>query len=177
MVSNGVGSALLGGWKLNGVLTSFTGSPFTVSSSTTPLNCPNCGSQRADLVKSSVQMLGGTGPGQSWFDPLAFAPVTTARFGTAGFNILRGPGAVNLDMGLFREIRVSERYQLEIRGEALNATNTPHFSNPGANVDNLQKNADGTVRSLGGFTEITSVNTRREGIDERVFRVGLHVRF
>ena len=110
-------------------------------------------------------------------DPLAFAPVTTARFGTAGFNILRGPGAVNLDMGLFREFRMSERWQLEIRGEALNATNTPHFNNPGANVDNLLRNADGSVRSLGGFTEITSTSTRREGIDERIFRVGMHVRF
>jgi len=177
MLNNGVGSALLGGWRLNGVLTMFSGTPFTVSSSTTPLNCPNCGSQRADLVKSSVEYYGKTGPGQSWFDPLAFAPVTTARFGTAGFNILRGPGAVNFDMGLFREIRMSDRWQLQIRGEALNATNTPHFNNPGANVDNLQKNVDGSIRSLGGFTEITSVNTRREGIDERVFRIGLHIRF
>ncbi len=177
LLNGGVGSALVGGWKLNALLAMFTGTPFTVSSSTTPLNCPGCGSQRADLVKSSVQYYGNTGPGQSWFDPLAFAPVSTARFGTAGFNILRGPGAVNLDMGLFREFRMSERWQLEIRGEALNATNTPHFNNPGANVDNLQRNADGSIRSLNGFTEITSTTTRREGIDERLFRIGMHIRF
>jgi hypothetical protein len=91
--------------------------------------------------------------------------------------MLRGPGAINLDMGVSRQFRVSERWQLEIRGDALNATNTPHFSNPGANVDNLLRNADGSVRSLNGFTEITSTTTRREGIDERIFRVGLHVRF
>ncbi len=176
-LNSGAGAVLLGGWKLNSLLVMFTGSPFSVSSSTTPLNCPGCGSQRADLVKSSVQYVGGTGPGQSWFDPLAFAPVTTVRYGTAGFDLLRGPGAVNLDMGLFREIRMSERWLLEIRGEALNATNTPHFNNPGTNVDNLIRNADGSVRSLNGFTEITSTSTRREGIDERLFRVGLHLRF
>ena len=177
MLSDGVGAKLLGGWKLNALLAAFTGAPFTVSSSTTPLNCTTCGSQRADVVKSGVQMLGGTGPGQSWFDPLAFASVTTARYGTAGFDMVRGPGAINLDMGVFREFRVSERCTLEIRGEALNATNTPHFNNPGANVDNLLRNADGSIRSLGGFTEITSTTTRREGIDERIFRVGLHIRF
>src|SRR5271169_6476493 len=41
------------------------------------------------------------------------------------------------------------------RGEALNATNTPHFSNPGANGDNLQRNSDGSIRSLNGFSTIT----------------------
>ncbi len=77
--------------------------------------------------------------------------------------------------GIFRKL--SEGWKLEIRGEALNATNTPHFNNPGANVDNLQKNPDGSIRALNGFTEITSVNTRREGIDERVLRIGMHIRF
>lgn len=33
--------------------------------------------------------------------------------------------------------------------------------------------ADGTIRSLGGFTEITSTTgTGREGIDERMCRLG-----
>jgi len=66
---------------------------------------------------------------------------------------------------------------LEIRGEALNAANTPHFNNPGSNVSSMILNPDGTVRSTNGYTEITSVSTRREGIDERLFRIGVHVRF
>ena len=103
--------------------------------------------------------------------------MTDIRFGTAGFNSLRGPGAINLDLGIFRELRFSERWNLEIRAEALNATNTPHFNNPGSNVSSMVLNSDGTVRSLNGYTEITSVNTRREGLDERMFRLGLHVRF
>jgi hypothetical protein len=177
LLSSGAGSALAGGWKVTALLASFTGLPFSVSSSTTPLNCPGCGSQRADQVAPSVQILGGTGPGQSWFNPLAFAPVRTARFGTAGFDDLYGPGAVNLDMGLFREFRVRERWHMEIRGEALNATNTPHFSNPSATADNLILNPNGSVLNLNGFSTITSTVTRREGIDQRVFRIGLHIRF
>ena len=50
--------------------------------------------QRADQVKPTVQKLGGVGRGQSFFDPLAFAPVTQPRFGTAGFNSL-GAGTVS----------------------------------------------------------------------------------
>ena len=36
------------------------------------------------------------------------------------------------------------------RDEALNVTNTAHFSNPGNNVSNMVLNTDGTIRSLGG---------------------------
>ena len=170
-------SALLGGWQVSGILSAYSGTPFTVTASGTSLNAPS-NSQRADLVKTNVATLGGAGRGQSYFDPLAFAPVTQARFGTAGFNILRGPGLVNLDFGLFRELKVGEQLRVQFRAEALNATNTPHFANPGANVSNLQLNADGSVRSLGGFTEITAVTgTGREGIDERVFRFGLRLSF
>jgi hypothetical protein len=40
-------------------------------------------------------------------------------------------------------------------------------------------NADGTIKSLGGYTSITSTNggQGREGIDERMLQLGLRVRF
>lgn len=173
----GLASAVAGGWQINTVFSSVSGTPFTVSASGTSLDAPG-NSQRADQVKPEVRILGGVGRGQSYFDPLAFKPVTAARFGTAGFNSLRGPGAVNLDLGLFREFRVKDRWRIQFRAEASNFTNTPHFANPGGNVSNLQLNSDGSIRSLGGFTEITGTRgTGREGIDERVFRFGLRVSF
>jgi len=47
-----------------------------------------------------------------------------------------------------------------------------------ANVSNLQLNADGTIRNLGGFSSITSTaNSGRDGIDERVFRLGVRLGF
>ena len=67
---------------------------------------------------------------------------------------------------------------MQFRAEALNLTNTPHFSNPGANVSNMVLNTDGSIRSLGGYTVITSTTgTGREGIDERMFRLGLRIIF
>lgn len=178
-INNGFASALAGGWQWNGAFSAYSGTPFSVSAAGTSLNAPG-NSQRADQVKADVAFPGGIGTGASYFDPLAFAPVTEARFGTAGFNSLRGPGLVNLDLSLFRTFRLSERINLQFRAEALNATNTPHFSNPGANVSNMQLNADGSIRSLNGYTQVTSVNANgngREGIDERFFRFGLRFSF
>jgi hypothetical protein len=119
----------------------------------------------------------GTGPGQSWFDPLAFQEVTAPRFGNAGFNSLRGPHLYNLDFGLFRDFAITERVHVQFRAEAFNFTNTPHFALPGNNVSDMVLN-NGRVADLGGFSEITSVtNLAREGIDERQFRFGLRLAF
>lgn len=163
---NRVASALTGGWQLSWLFSAFTGYPFSVSSSGTSLNAPN-NAQRADQVKAEVKKLGNIGRGTPFYDPTAFAPVTTARYGTAGFNTLRSPGTVSLDLGIFREFRVTEGIKLQFRTEAFNATNTPHFAAP-ANTNASNPN----------FLEIT--NTRqfgREGIDERVFRFGLRLAF
>ncbi len=170
-------SWLAGGWQINGILSLVSGFPFNVTASGTSLNAP-ASAQRADQVKSDVAILGGAGRGQSYFDPLAYRAVTEPRFGTAGFNSLRGPGIVNLDMSLFRDFVITERWRIQLRAEGFNSSNTPHFGNPGANVSNLQLNPDGSVRNLVGFTEITSLaNTGRDGQDERVFRFGLRLSF
>jgi hypothetical protein len=148
-----------------------------VTAAGTSLNAPG-NTQRADQVKPEVQILGEVGPGKSYFDPFAFAPVTEARFGTAGFNTVRGPGLVNIDLALVRNFRFAERWEIQLRADALNATNTPHFANPGNNVSNMQLNPNGTIRNLGGYTEVRSTTgTGREGVDERVFRLGMRIRF
>ena len=104
--------------------------------------------------------------------------MTTARFGTSGYNSLRGPGVKNFDFSLFRTFHVTERVTTQFRAEAFNLTNTPHFSNPGANVSNMQLNTDGTIKNLGGFSQITTTSgIGREGVDERVFRFGLRIAF
>jgi hypothetical protein len=176
--ANGGGPAtwLAGGWQVNSILSLSSGFPFYVTSAST-LNALGT-TQRADQVKENVQYLGNGGRGVSYFDPFAYRPVTDIRFGTAGFNSLVGPGIANLDLGVFRQFRITERWNVQFRAEAFNSTNTPHLGNPGTNVSNLQLNADGSIRALGGYTEITGLqNTGRDGIDERVFRFGIRIGF
>ncbi len=173
----GWAAKIAGGWQLNTLVSAYSGRPFSVTTSATALNAPGS-TQRADQVKPNVAILGGVGPGQSYFDPLAFAPVNAPRFGTAGYYTLRGPGTFNADLSLFRNFKPMERLTMQVRAEAFNVTNTPHFSAPGASASDLVLNSDGSIKSLGSYTVISStLGTGREGIDQRVFRAGIRLTF
>jgi len=151
MAQSGVAAAVLGNWQANGILSAYTGTPFTVTAPGASLNAPN-NTQTANQVKSTVQKLGNYGPGQYFYDPTAFAPVTAANtFGTTGRNILRNPGSFNTDLDLTRDFRFGERLDLQFRAEAFNLANTPHYN--GVN--------SGSVTS-GSFLQITSATGERQ---------------
>jgi hypothetical protein len=172
-------SWIAGGWQVNNIISIMSGQPFSVTADGASLNAPES-MQRADLLTEDVRIIGGVGRGNAYFDPLAFGdPATTLRagqfrFGTAGWNLLRGPGIKRWDFGLFRQFRASDRVNVQFRMECFNCTNTPHFSNPAANRSNLQLNPDGSVRNLNGFAEITGT---RADFPERQIRVGLRLGF
>ena len=96
-------------------------------------------------------MLGDIGPGRKWFDTTAFSIPTAATFGNAGRNTLSGPGYWNLDLSLSKRFNITERFRAELRGEAFNLTNTPHFNNPTSALDSTQF---GEVRSAFGERQI-----------------------
>jgi hypothetical protein len=153
-------SAIVRNWSLNGVFSRVSGTPFTVTASGASVNAPG-NLQTADLVKEPNK-LGGIGPGNPYYDPSSWAPVTEVRFGNTGRNTVRGPGWTNLDLSLFRRFPIG-RFGLEARVEAFNVTNTPHFNNP--------SDANRSVNSS-GFMTITSAQG-----DERQIRLGLRLQF
>jgi hypothetical protein len=162
-LTDGIAAHIVGGWQLNAYFTAFSGSTMTMSSSGASLNAQG-NPQRADEVKP-FEVLGGVGPGNPWFDTTSFAPVTQARFGTSKANGYRGPGYANLDASLFRTFRISQKVAVQFRLEALNVTNTPHWANPGNNVNAID------------FGQITfTANPGRE-YDERNLRLGVRVTF
>jgi hypothetical protein len=160
MLTSGAANHIVGGWQVNGILTSMTGTAFNIASAGTSVNSQG-NTQTADQVLPNVRILGGVGTGNSYFDPLAFAQVTDVRFGNTGRNIVRGPGVVNLDFSLFRDFQVRENWKLQFRAESFNLTNTPAFNNPGATVSNATRNPDGSIRALNGYSEITAAGAGR----------------
>jgi hypothetical protein len=161
MANDGILAVIAGGWEVNAILTRASGTPFTVTSSATSLNAPGS-TQTAEQILANVQILGQIGPNVSYFNPVAFAPVTTANFGNSGRDILRGPGLFNLDGSVFRTFPIREKINLQFRAEAFGLTNSPQFSNPGANVSSATFNADGSVKALNGYTVISSSTGERQ---------------
>lgn len=178
-LTKGPASYVLGGWRVSSLLSAYSGSPFTVAADGTSLNMPGS-SQQADVLGTPVK-LGGYGRGQAYYDWTTFKSVTNAagqaeaRFGTGGLMNLTGPGIFNMDLGVHRNFKVTERWNAELRAEALNLTNTPQLGNPSNNISSL-RTANGQF--TGGVFEITGVaNTGRDGLVQRAIRLGLRVTF
>ena len=168
---------LAGGWQASGLLSRYSGSPFTLTSDGTSLNMPN-NTQTGDVLGTPIK-LGNYGTGQAYYDWKTFAPVTGAngvRFGTGGINNLRGPGIANLDIALFRRFDLNDRVNIQFRAEAMNVTNTPQLGMPSSNISSLRLNPAGSF--AGGVFEINSTaNTGRDGLVQRAFRLGIRVGF
>ena len=151
----------LGGWQFNGIYTLQSGMPFDLNVG---------GTERPDLVgKFSVN------PGDiaDYINASAFAgppatlypdgSVNFNRPGTAGRNILIGPGYSNLDFSLIKNFHVTERVNVTFRVQFYNITNTPHFGQPNGQLGTYNNAA--VFQPNGQFGLISSVLpfSNREG--------------
>jgi len=162
---SGVSRAILGGWQINGIFSSFKGQQFTLSASDASLNMP--GNQQTPDQVGPIVYTGciGPDPGCTFFDTAAFKPVTDVRFGTVGRNTMRAPGVVNMDLSLYRTFKLTEKFDLQFRAEAFNLSNTPHFAAPSTSV-----NSD-------DFGQVTYTDTDWGYGRSREFRFGLRLGF
>jgi hypothetical protein len=157
--------AVVNDWQINGTFATFSGTPFTVTANGAIVNMPG-NQQTADLTGTPTKV-GEVGASGLYYDSAAWAQPQGVRFGNTGRNQFRGPGAVNLDMSLFRAFPMGGARRLEFRVEASNVTNTPKFVNPTNDV-----NSGNFMRILGTFGTATS-----GAYFERNIRLGLRFSF
>jgi hypothetical protein len=128
---SGVGKALFGGWRFNGILTLQTGSPFSVAAGV-DRSLAGVGADHADVL-GPVALYNGRSRNSKvaeFFDTTPFALPALGTFGSSGRNIIHGPGIENFDASLFKIIPVSEQRRFELRWELFNSLNRPNFFNP-----------------------------------------------
>jgi hypothetical protein len=131
--AEGAAAKIAGGWQINPAVFLYSGLPFTVIADGASLSAPQ-NTQVADQISADVRKLGGVGPGAPFYDTSAFAPVREPRFGNMSPYALRGPRLFNMGLGLFRSFQTTESFNIQLRAEALNFTNTPTLNNPNAAV-------------------------------------------
>jgi hypothetical protein len=135
LARSGVAGAVLGGWQVSGIMSAYTGTPFTVTDSTAT-NAPALSNTQTANQVAPVVRLGDVGPGTFYYDPQSFASVGVINtFGSMGRNVLRNPGVWNTDLTIARTFTITERIRAQFRGEFYNLPNTSHFNTPAsANV-------------------------------------------
>jgi hypothetical protein len=154
---NGLTKAILGNWETNGILTILSGTPFTVLVSGDQLGQNNTDPyQYPDRVN---------GPGcanpvnpqnyNGYVKVSCFAaPNPSYRIGNAGRNSVIGPGEINMDFSLFKNIpipKISEAFKAQFRAEFFNVFNRPNFQSPNDNRV-IMDSTGATTGNAGVFT-------------------------
>ena len=154
---SGAANWLAGGWQIQGLLSAISGAWFAPSVSGI-VNAPG-NADRPNWI-APVTYTNKTGPGEKFFSVSSFATPAQNTLGNAGRNILRGPGFGNFDAAVHRNFQIKERFQVALRIESFNSTNTAHYNNPNGNAQSPQ------------FGEINGAEQ-----DQRQFQIGLTLRF
>jgi hypothetical protein len=147
---------LVGGWQSSLIAMVQTGTPVDLSTGHyQPGNRPN-------LIKpiSYPKSISGY-----WFDTSSFAdPVSVPGYnstptylglGTLGRNQIYGPGYRRVDLSVQKNLRVKEKYTLELHADAFNVLNSAEFTNPnsgmfGGNFGQIEGTQGNSNRQLQG---------------------------
>ncbi len=128
---------IIGGWELAGMLNWSVGRPFTAYSGATtfssvvqsPANCSSCPRSLGDVFDDART-------GLKWYfndaDRAKFSGVEPGQMGNTGRNYFRGDRWFNVDMAFLKRVKISERYNVELRADSTNISNTPSFGFPTA---------------------------------------------
>jgi hypothetical protein len=130
---------IFGGWETNGIVTLTSGNWMTIVSGRD--NSQSAVNQdRADLVGDPF--LDTSRPRSElinrYFNTSAFAVNAVGTFGTAGRNILRGPGDANFDAGISKNFVIREGMRIQFRSEFFNTLNRVNLGNPNTNATAAQ---------------------------------------
>jgi hypothetical protein len=126
---------LINGWELNGIISAESGLPFNVVSgrdnSGTGVNA-----DRPDLIGNPYLDTGRPKAERilKYFDPAAFAQNAPGTFGNAGRNLIVGPGASSVDLGIVKTFRIKEQHRVRFRAESFNTMNRTNLDNPNGNL-------------------------------------------
>jgi hypothetical protein len=158
---------IVGNWHLNGLVSLRTGVPYTLRYN----GCQGVwGACRPDVVPGmnpNSAPTNGRDP-QQWFDINSVTVPAPLTDGNLGLQSQTGPPARTLDLSVFKDFPITERWRVQFRAESFNLANTPVYNIPG---NNLQDS-----RALGGNGNFGKITSTAAGT-ERHIQFALRLQF
>jgi carboxypeptidase family protein/TonB-dependent receptor-like protein len=130
---------LTSGWRMVGITRFTTGLPVTMANGSDGSLLGTFGSgigPGLDLPNYNGGNLKFTDPrsGQPYFDKSLFSPEALGVLGDSNRRFFHGPGINNWDLGLIKDLKLTERVNCQFRAEFFNVFNHAQFNNPGGNI-------------------------------------------
>jgi hypothetical protein len=154
---------LIGGWQWNSIFNAQGGFPISPlvgsnRSGNGDTRNPDVPNRNPDFKGNPVLGVDEFKKTGRYYDPNAFSVPLAGTFGNAGRSAFRGPGLVNVDTSLFKQIPLNERWKLQFRTEFFNILNHANFNSPNPIV------FEGTTVSstAGTITDIVSDGNGRQ---------------
>jgi hypothetical protein len=150
---------VVGGWQVTSLLTLQSGLPVYV---TMAANRLADGGQRPNLTgnpRGDCSIMGVVNNTCNFFnvggfsDPGDQVPGNAPRYDGR----LRGNPINNIDMGIFKNVKLTEHMTVQVRGEFFNFTNTPQFAAPAASFGST---SFGTINMLANSPRQTQIGLR-----------------
>jgi len=121
----------IGGWQMNATTTYRTGFPLFIFQQNQN-SVIGAGAQRPNATGISPVVSGSTESKiNDYINPAAFSLAPAFTYGNLSRSInYMGPGMKNWDASIFKDFKIREKFNGQLRAEALNLTNSPLFANP-----------------------------------------------
>jgi hypothetical protein len=118
----------IAGWQIAGLVRIQAGDAVAVTQATNNNSSLGYAVQRPNRTANPNDFEGRTVA--RYFNTAAFTTVPQFVIGNSSRNPVRGPGLQNADLMIGKTFRITERFNLELRAEAFNVSNTPPLNDP-----------------------------------------------
>jgi hypothetical protein len=156
---NGFVKIVANGWSLNGITRFWSGVPINVTSNGDTGTLAGSSGQRADYLGG--QIYPDSQGRYNYFNPLVFGRPAQGSLGNLGRNALNGPGINNWDISLYKNTRIKERINLQLRLETFNTFNHTQFSTVTGGISVPNPSTPVTASTIGSTGQVTATRDPR----------------